>query len=295
MASGIFVGLSTVDLIYSVDVHPAANEKCVALAQQAFAGGPATNAAITFSHLGGRATLIAAVGKHALASLVKEELEQYSVELIDLTPQSVNPPPISSIYVDRHGRRSVVSVNTTRSQIPPPQIDYSKLKDAQIILVDGHAMEACVAWSAAARGQGLSVVFDGGSWKPGTEQLLKSVDIAICSADFRPPGCAGNSEAVIEYLRARGVRNVAITAGADAVRYDSDSSRESIEVPRVEAVDTTGAGDVFHGAFCYYAASGHSFVDALRDAAATASESCRSYGTREWMRARSSTAGQRGV
>jgi sugar/nucleoside kinase (ribokinase family) len=295
MASGIFVGLSTVDLIYSVDEHPAANEKVVARTQQAFAGGPATNAAITFSHLGGRATLIAPVGRHALASLVKQELERYSVELLDLAPESVEPPPISSIYVDRYGRRSAVSVNTTRSQIPPAQIEYCKLKDAQVILVDGHAMQACQAWSAAAREERVPVVFDGGSWKPGTEPLLKCVDTAICSADFRPPGCAANSDPVIEYLRASGVKNIAITAGADAVRFDSGSSAGSIEVPCVEAVDTTGAGDIFHGAFCFYAASGHDFVGALREAAAVASESCRSHGTREWMRARSSTAGQHGV
>jgi sugar/nucleoside kinase (ribokinase family) len=285
MASGIFVGLSTVDLIYSVDEQPAANAKIVARTQQAFAGGPATNAAITFGHLGGRATLVAPVGRHALASLVKADLARYSVALIDLTPESVEPPPISSIYVDRYGRRSVVSVNTTRSQIPTLQVDRSRLKDAQVVLVDGHAMEACQAWSAAARAMGIQVAFDGGSWKPGTELLLKNVDIAICSADFRPPGCTNNSGAVIEYLRACSVRNVAITAGANAVRYNYGSSAGSIEVPRVEAVDTTGAGDIFHGAFCYYTASGRGLVDALRRATVVASESCRFQGTREWMRA----------
>ncbi|HKD61321.1 MAG TPA: PfkB family carbohydrate kinase [Terracidiphilus sp.] len=295
MVSGVFVGLSTVDIIYALDEHPAANAKLVARTQQTFAGGPATNAAVTFSYLGGRATLIAPVGRHALTNLLKEELTRCSVELIDLTPESSEPPPISSIYVDRHGRRSVVSVNTTCTQIPPPQIDHFKLKGAQVILIDGHAMEACKAWSAAARGQGVSVVFDGGSWKPGTNQLLKNVDIAICSADFRPPGCTNNSDAVIEYLRTCGVRSVAISAGADAVRYDSGSSAGSIEVPPVEAVDTTGAGDIFHGAFCYYAAAGLGFVNALREAAAIASESCRFHGTREWMRGRSSAAWQRGV
>ena len=54
--------------------------------------------------------------------------------------------------------------------------------------------------------------------KPGTEQLLKFVDTAICSADFLPPGCTGE-DAVIEYLRAKGVRQLAITRGANPIRF----------------------------------------------------------------------------
>ena len=56
-----------------------------------------------------------------------------------------------------------------------------------------------------------------------------------------------------------------------------------MKVPTVETVDTTGAGDIFHGAFCYFAASGSGFVGALAEAANIAAESCRFHGTREWM------------
>jgi sugar/nucleoside kinase (ribokinase family) len=56
-----------------------------------------------------------------------------------------------------------------------------------------------------------------------------------------------------------------------------------VPVPQVEVVDTTGAGDILHGAYCYYASQGRAFVDALTEAARIASESCRYAGTREWM------------
>ena len=59
MARGIFVGLSTVDIVYRVDEFPLANRKIAAQSQDVFAGGPATNAALAFSHLGGDATLVA--------------------------------------------------------------------------------------------------------------------------------------------------------------------------------------------------------------------------------------------
>jgi sugar/nucleoside kinase (ribokinase family) len=282
MTCGIFVGLSTIDLIHTIDEFPSANQKAVAHSQQALVGGPATNAAITFSHLGGKAALVSAVGWHTLGALVKKELQRYGVTLIDLTPESEEPPPISSVWVNRRGQRSVVSVNSTHLKIPPVQIDSSMLKNARMLLVDGHAIEACLAWAEVARSQGVPVILDGGSWKPGTEELLKFVDTAICSADFLPPGCTGE-DAIIEYLRAKGLRRFAITRGAAPVRFVAGSSKGSIDVPQVDAVDTSGAGDIFHGAFCYYTSTGHEFVEALREAAKVAAESCRFHGAREWM------------
>jgi sugar/nucleoside kinase (ribokinase family) len=282
MTGGIFVGLSTIDLIHTVDEFPPADTKAVAQSQEVLVGGPATNAAIAFSHLGGNATLVSAVGRHTLAALVKEELQRCAVTLIDLIPESEAPPPISSVWVNQRGQRSVVSVNATRFDISPAQIDQSILERTRILLVDGHSLEACQVWAAAARSHGIPVVFDGGSWKPGTEQLLRSVDTAICSADFLPPGCT-SEDAVMQYLQAAGVRHVAITRGASPVRFAAGAHTGLIDVPQIDAIDTTGAGDIFHGAFCFHSAGGSNFVDALRAAAGIAAASCQFRGTREWM------------
>jgi len=279
---GVFVGLATVDVIYNVIEFPSGNCKSVAQSQEILPGGPATNAAITFSFLGGEATLAAPVGRHPLASLVREECRRYGVALIDLAPDTDEIPPVSSVWVDRKGQRGVVSVNSTRTAVQRCEVDPSNLSEISVLLIDGHAMKACLAWATVARSAGVRVVFDGGSWKPETETLLKSVDTAICSADFLPPGCTREDE-VIQFLRACGVANVAITHGADPVRFVSGDSTGSIDVPRLEAVDTMGAGDIFHGAFCFYVSEGCAFEDALAKAAKIASESCRYRGTRRWM------------
>ena len=119
MTSGIFVGLSTIDLIHTVDEFPPANTKAVARSQEVFVGGPATNAAITFSLLGGKATLVSVVGGNPVAHLIKNELQKYAVDLVDLAPQSELLPTISSVWVNQRGQRNVVSVNATRT-IPKP-------------------------------------------------------------------------------------------------------------------------------------------------------------------------------
>ncbi|MGD1106814.1 MAG: PfkB family carbohydrate kinase [Terracidiphilus sp.] len=282
MASSIFVGLSTIDIVYGVDKFPGANTKVAAHSQDVVAGGPATNAAITFAHLGGKAALVTAVGQNVLAAVIREELKKHKVQLVDLSPEFEGVPVLSSVSVDRDGNRNVVSANATRVTIEHAGVDQDLCEEARIVLVDGHFMQACQAWASAAKGRGTPVVLDGGSWKEGTEELLKSVHTAICSADFLPPGCNSRDE-VIEFLKSRGVANIAITDGAEAIHFSADRSSGTIEVPQVEVVDTTGAGDIFHGVYCSFAAAGRGFVECLAEAAKVASESCRYAGTREWM------------
>lgn len=282
MASGIFVGLSTIDVVYGVDEFPASNTKIAAQSQDVFVGGPATNAAITFGQLGSEAALVTALGRNTLSAVVQSELTKYKIRLVDLNPDFDGLPALSSVTVDRHGNRNVISANAIRVATPPAKVDANLLHNARVVMVDGHFMEACRAWAGAAKGRGKQVVLDGGSWKPGTEELLKSVHTAICSADFLPPNCSSREE-VVEYLKSRGMANIAITNGGGAIHFASGQSSGTISVPQVKVVDTMGAGDIFHGAYCFYVSTGRGFIESLAEATKVAAESCRYAGTREWM------------
>jgi sugar/nucleoside kinase (ribokinase family) len=282
MNQGIFIGLSTIDVVYGVDKFPAANTKVAAQTQSVFVGGPATNAAVTFSRLGGKAALVTVAGRHALVNVVREDLQRYSVQLVDLNPQFDAEPAISAIFVDKKGNRNVVSANATRIPAPPAQVDRILLEQARVVLVDGHSMQACQAWARAAKDRSKPVVLDGGSWKDGSDELLKSVHTAICSADFLPPGSKSKDE-VVQYLQKCGVVNIAISDGASAIQFVSGSSSGTLSVPEVEVVDTMGAGDILHGAYCFFVATGRGFVESLAEAAKIAADSCRYAGTREWM------------
>jgi sugar/nucleoside kinase (ribokinase family) len=283
MCRSLFVGLSTIDIVYRVDAFPAANTKVAARSQSVFAGGPATNAAIACAHLGGDAALVTVVGRNALASMIRTEVEKCSIRLIDLNPDFEDVPVISAITVDKAGNRNVVSANATRVAAPPARVDPELCRQARIFMVDGHYMQACQAWAAAARACGTPVVLDGGSWKDGTEELLQFVHTAICSADFRPPDCSSRDE-VIQFLKNSGVANIAITNGSAPIEFLCGQSSGSIRVPEVDLVDTMGAGDILHGGYCHFASMGRDFVDSLMQGARIASESCRYAGTREWMK-----------
>jgi sugar/nucleoside kinase (ribokinase family) len=283
-SSAVFVGLCTFDLIQMVDHVPAANEKVTAAGQVVAAGGPAANAAATFAQLGGAATLVTGVGDHPLAAGVKADLARLGVHLVDLAAGDPQPPAVSCVLVTAGtGARSVVSRNAAGRRLRVPENLDRLVRDAELVLVDGHHPDLAAAALRAA-GERLTVL-DGGSWKGHLPELLPMVDVAICSADLRPP----TGQPTLAYLGDRGVAWRAVTDGARPVRWAGPASAGEVAVPGVDAVDTTGAGDVFHGAFAYALAGAArlddvTFVAALRHAARVAAASCRSFGTREWMR-----------
>lgn len=280
---GLFAGLSTIDLTYMVEDIPRRNSKMSASVQVLAAGGPATNAAVTFAFLGGKSALATPVGQHPLTGVIRNDLNQFAVRLHDLAGDHTGAPPISSILVLPGGERTVISAN---AQVFPPldiRPDSQWFDGVDVILVDGHHMPVCKMIAANGRSRGLDVVLDAGSWKEGTDALLPSVDIAICSDNFRPPGCV-NERDVFEFLRDHGIERIAISRGMNSILYMNQGAAGEIAVQRVTAVDTTGAGDILHGAFCYrFSQLRNDFVGALSFAAQVATFSCLHVGTRSWM------------
>lgn len=279
----LFIGLATIDLLYVVDEIPGRNAKISVSGQQITSGGPAANAAVTFAALGGSSTLVTAVGQHALAAVIRDEMRTFSVALHDLAANQSAAPPVSSILVLRNtGERTVVSANARAFSPLSLVFEPRWFEGVSLLLVDGHYMQLCINAAHLARSRKIPVVLDSGSWKEDMEALLPCVDIAICSDDFRPPDCRDDKDA-LEFLVRAGIARVAITRGEAPIHYCEDGVAGEIPVEQVLARDTLGAGDIFHGAFCFWVCNGHTFTDALKFAAQLATFSCRHIGTRTWI------------
>lgn len=277
---GLFVGLVTLDIVYLVTELPQSNQKIIALQDSMTAGGPATNAAVTFSHLGDAATLLGAIGEHPSSQLVLADLQ--SVAIADLMPNRTQAIPISSILVtESTGERAIVSRNAVQAQAAITAIPKDVLHGVEIVLIDGHQMAVGQVIAKQSKAQKIPVVVDGGSWKSGYEEILPYVDYAICSANFRPPHCSTFSE-LFNYLTALNIPHIAITNGSQPIQYFHQGIVGQIPVPKIQPVDTLGAGDIFHGAFCHFILR-TDFLDALTQASTVAGQSCQSFGTRQWM------------
>lgn len=278
---GLFIGLNTIDIQFLVEQYIEENTKAKAIDDNVAVGGPATNAAVACAYLNGKATLISPVGKHAFHPFIQGDLEKYGVHLLDPIENTAAEPIFASIINSaQNGSRTVYSYFPKANDLK--EINYAD-QGADVILFDGFYPVMTKHILESQHTKNATVVFDGGSWKEGLEAFIPTIDIAICSEHFRPPGAASFID-VFQFFKENGVDKVAITQGDKPIIVSENGSFNEIPVPLIKPVDTLGAGDFFHGAFCYYYGISNDFIESLKKASAVAAESCQHFGTRSWMK-----------
>jgi sugar/nucleoside kinase (ribokinase family) len=269
-----------VDALYWLDELPREDTKVFAQAFRVAPGGPACNAAITHALLGGRATLMSAVGSGPSAELVRAELDRRGIRLVDLAASGYETP-LTTVLVN--------AAAATRTIVNPPLVQAeARMLDGvwnaawgdapTVALTDGFHLRESLPLFRSLRDGGTALCLDSGSWKPGTEELAPILTAAICGERFAAPGGAN----ALEWFAGQGVPFAAVTHGARPIVGLDRGRRFEIAIEPVEAVDTLGAGDVLHGAFCFYFAQSGDFEGSLRRAATVATESCRGLGIVHW-------------
>jgi sugar/nucleoside kinase (ribokinase family) len=277
--TGLFVGRSTLDLVYRCARFPDPDGKVDAAEGYVTGGGPALNAAVAFAGLGGRARLCSAIGAGPLADRARQDVGAYGVEVFDAAEGEEDVLPVSSVILTGASRAILNQPLPPRApQVPGELLERIRAVRPSIVLSDGHLPELALPLLRWARSAGVPTVLDGGSWKPWTAELLPFVDIAIVSSRFRPPG-AGD---VLAWLR-RSIGAVAATDGPRPIRWSVGDASGEVRPPAVAAIDTLGAGDIFHGAFCHAFAGGLDFTQSLASAAEIAALSATSLGPRRWI------------
>jgi sugar/nucleoside kinase (ribokinase family) len=280
----LFAGRTTLDAVYWLDELPQEDTKVFARAFRVAPGGPACNAAITHALLGGEASLLSAVGQGPWADVVRGELDRRGIRLVDLAADSYETP-LTTVLVN--------AARSTRTIVNPPrmQSEARALEGAwnaewgelpAVALTDGFHLDETLPLLRALRDGRTALCLDGGSWKPGTDALAPMLRAAICGERFRVPGEAEEAEATLAWFAAQGVPYAAVTRGPTPIPGFDRGLRFEIAIEPVEAVDTLGAGDVLHGAFCFYFAESGDFEGSLRRAAGIATRSCRKLGIVDW-------------
>jgi sugar/nucleoside kinase (ribokinase family) len=289
-------GRAVLDVQQTVDRLPGPDEKLVATDLLVASGGPAANAAVTAAALGLGARLVTRIGDSALGTVISADLAAHGVDVLDRAGP-LDQPAVSTVLVTRGtGQRAVVSVNASR-HVPAPatgpvSTDWAPtlVDGVAALLVDGHHLDLALQLAEAAQAAGAPVLLDGGSWKPGLEQLLAFVDIALISAAFRVPAALTATlehpaDDVLATLRALGPPVVARSRGALPIEVLIAGVRAEVPVPHVDVVDTLGAGDVLHGCLlAWLATRGKGELRAgLAWSARIAADSCAAVGARGWM------------
>jgi sulfofructose kinase len=243
-------------------------------------GGPIPTAMVTLARLGMKPGLIASVGDDIFGQFVIEELRKEGVE-ISFVITKKNPTALALGWVEKGSGRRTIVLNREIT-VQPRDLNLRLLPRVQAVHLDGRDLPACLKLARWAKRNGAIVVFDIGSMRNDVTAILPLVDHLVCAEDFALPytGAKKVTEA-ISRLSKICPGAIVITSGikgAIGKEIDSDFMRQ--RAFKVEAIDTTGAGDVYHGAYIYGLLKGWNLKKRMEFASAAAALKCRRPGGR---------------
>ncbi len=272
------IGNASYDLIFSVPRHPNADEKMDADAFAACGGGPAANAAVTVARLGAGAAFCGYLGTDSYGEKHFQELVRHRVDT-GFVVRGQTPTPLSAIFVQPNGKRSLVNYRKNKKYLPAGAVNFSLVRP-KVVLFDGHEPLLSQKMLARAQQKGIPTILDAGSVHEGTRNLAGRVDYLICSEKFAL-NYAKSPEinTALDFL-SQTARHIVITLGERGLVWKKDGAAGRLPALKVAAVDTTGAGDVFHGAFAYCLVKNMRWEDALAFSSAAAAASCTKTGGR---------------
>lgn len=244
--NGLFVGLGGIDMVYYVPNLPPVNAKIKTSAYEVAVGGPALNAAIICAKMGGSATLLTGVGNSPLSSIIKDECEKWDIKLVDIMPDK-EKPNVSFVAVDTtRSYRTIVSGQSESmalKNVPPDFFD-----EFDYCLYDCNLPSYTPKLIRSLSAHNIPLVLDCGSWKDNILYALKYADIAISSENFSSP----EGEDIFSLGEKSQMKCVAKTRGGNPIMLMDESGAGNINVEKLENVNTLGAGDILHGAFCHF-------------------------------------------
>lgn len=242
-------------------------------------GGPAANAAFLLAKWQLKTTLIAQIGKDLYGEKLLNELEKHAFDLNYLLQSDFTS--VSFILNNQTtGTRTIFNEPLAEASAH----SFPLLADLKIILLDAH--ELALSLKALHDYPEASCVLDAGSYNENSKTLAAYADYLVCSADFVRQYCGDLFEPlnptsypklypVLKQLKAK---QIVITLGHNGLLYQTGDTFKHLPAFKVQALDTTGAGDIFHGAFVYGLHEGLSFLDTLNLAQATAALSTLTQG-----------------
>ena len=273
------VGHAPYDITMGVAHHPGPDEKMQARAMRCSGGGPAANAAVAVRRLGGSSGFCGYLGNDVYGEAHAGELAAEGVD-ISFVVRGDHPTSISAILAKPDGSRSVVNYKGDTPWLAPASVKNLPGIDARVLLCDGHEPLISPDLVRQARERHIPTVLDAGSVHRGTEALAPIVDYLVCSERFALHWAQTTDAHKALAVLAEMAPHLVITRGEAGLLWARDGEIGQLPAFAVAAVDSTGAGDAFHGAFALALARGMAWPELLRYAAAAGALACTHIGAR---------------
>jgi ribokinase len=273
------VGSINLDVVVGVERHPAPGETVVGGDRMELPGGKGANQAVAAARLGATVGFVGRVGDDDAGRRLRDGLAGEGIDVAHVLVDPEAPTGMALIAVDGAGENTIVVSPGANARVGAGDVEAARdvLAGAAVTLVQHEVPEDAVAATIA--GAGGAVVLNPAPARP----IVAAVDVLVPNRG-ELEALAGRAGDPVELARGLGgVRAVVVTLGAEGAVVVEGDRAELIPAPRVEAVDTTGAGDAFCGALAQALDSGADLVEAASWATRAAAASVTRLGAQAGM------------
>lgn len=276
-------GICPLDYLSILDPYPGLDEKVDVIATSVQGGGPVPTAMTALSRLGAKVAFAGKTGDDYEGKLIRSELQKFKVNtdymMVDKKVKSLK----AFIWVDKNtGKRTVALDRTKMKQVEPKELDSLNKISFRYLHLDGRDMKANIYLAQEASKDGSEVILDVGSLREGIDNLFPLVDHLVVSRKFAYDYTkSGDLSKACSELKQIGFKSVVITLSEKGCLWSDSNKVNYFPGFKIDVVDTTGAGDVFHGAFIFGLLKKWKMKKTIEFASACAALKCRKLGGRE--------------
>lgn len=272
------------DTLIHVPFYPNEDTKLRAESSRLAGGGPAATGLVAAQKLGEQTAYLGVLSDDNGGSFLKKDFEKYGVGVEKIQIRSGYRSFTSVIWLSKESASRTCVFD--KGDLPALVLDEAQKQaicDASLLMVDGNEMDAAVEGAKIARANDTLVLYDCGGLYDGVERLLELTDIMIPSEEFAigHTGCETAEEAAKRLYALYHPKVVVITQGSKGGILFDGKRMVSYPVYKVEAIDSNGSGDVFHGAFAAGLVKGYDFETCCYFSSAVSALKCTGVGARE--------------
>lgn len=244
-------------------------------------GGLAATALVTCARLGARCDLFSLLGDDEVGDRIVGELEDENISTLGIIRDEGKSSPFSFVHVDEHnGERTIFHHRDPELRSTWVGTDFSVIGKSNALVIDDYFPQLALCSAREARERGIPVLADFNPRRDNKE-LLRFVDVLIAPRHFAAlTGYDEDLDGALDAIHDYGPTTAVITLGGEGCVYSDELGHGRAGAYNVDVVDTTGAGDVFHGAFAYGLARGWETVRCADFASAVAATKCTKMGGR---------------
>ena len=268
------------DTLAVVDAHPSPDSKVETLVWEEQAGGPTATALVALARLGVACRFAGVVGDDDAGGWIRQTLAAEEIDGAFLAVRRGGESQRAFIMIEQgSGRRTVVWRRPAGEPLRPAEVPDAFLAGSSLLLLDGLMPDASLHAARRARSLGIPVMVDAGRMRPGMLDIARQCDYVVAAEQFfLDLGWDRTSGHFRSLAAGLGAPVATVTLGAGGSLTWNDGEPFHVPAFGVDAVDTTGAGDVFHGGYGYGILQGWGMRETLTFASALAAMKCRHVG-----------------